>query len=167
MYSYMKQNHINQNPFKTTVESSSKKDSSKQKMAEYVKKDIAAHKTKPIACFHINNSTNYVMVYDEAVIMMNQFGAISNWKHEILVLDFYCTGASMINGYLILVGDNLVQIYDLNSEIALGKLAPVQIIKGKKVKLVSSKNIDEAIISLSHPNIPNRQLILAVKLAHV
>ncbi|EDO16113.1 hypothetical protein Kpol_1001p25 [Vanderwaltozyma polyspora DSM 70294] len=163
MSSYLKQSHISHYAFKTNIESSSKKDSSKQKMAEYVKKDIASNKTKPISCFHLDDSLKYVMVYDEAAVMINKYGDIENWKHDILVLDFYCTGVSLIMGYLILVGDNLVQIYDLNTDTPLGRLVPVQIIKGKKIRLISSKNIDEAIISLSHPNIANRQLLLACK----
>lgn len=151
-------------PFKTTVESSSKKDSSKQKMVEYVRIDIITNKTKPIGCFQLS-STDFILIYDEAVIKINKSGEISNWKEDILVLDFYCTSASMNNEFLILVGDNLVQIYDFNYSgnivnNKLSKLTPVQIIKGKKMKLISSQRQEDTVIVLSHPTIPGRQLLL-------
>lgn len=159
--SYMKHPHLNSNPFKTAVESSSKKDSSKQKMAEYVKKDVATNKTKPKTCFQINNSKNYLLVYDEAVVKIDCQGQISDWKTDILVLDFYCTGASFCMGYLTLVADNLVQIYNLRDPgVVLSKMVPIQIIKGKKVKLISCNKRSDAVIALSHPNIAKRQLLL-------
>ncbi|AET40881.1 Rho family guanine nucleotide exchange factor TUS1 Ecym_7024 [Eremothecium cymbalariae DBVPG len=156
--------YLSANPFKTNVESSSKRDSSKLKMADYVRRDIAANKTKPITCFQLSNN-DFVMIYDEAVIKMNKYGEIVKWKEDIFVLDFYCIDACMNNEYLILIGENLVQIYDFNytgniMNNALSKLTPVQIVKGKKIRLLNSQKLAEAVIVLSHPAIPGRQLLL-------
>ncbi|CCH61507.1 hypothetical protein TBLA_0E04550 [Henningerozyma blattae CBS 6284] len=165
IYSYTKQSHLGANPFKKTIETSSKKNSSKEKMAEYVKKDIASNKTKPLACFKLAHIGSFVIVYDETVILIDAHGQIPDWKKQILVLDFYCTGVSFYHNYLILVGDNLVQIYDLNDpNLSLSKLVPVQLIKGKKIQMVSSSHSSRPIIVLSHPNIANRQLLLACDL---
>lgn len=102
------------------------------------------------------------MVYDEAVVKINCYGEMSDWRKDILLLDFCCTGASFHGNHLILVGDNLIQIYDLkNVEQNLGELVPVQIIKGKKIKLASSERREKTILVLSHPNILNRQLLVA------
>lgn len=156
--------HFTHYPFKSTMETSSKKNSSKQKMAEYVKIDLVNNKTAPICCFQIS-SDDFIIVYDEAVIKINRQGEIPDWKTDILVLDFYCTGATLNNEFLILVGDNLIQIYDFNYlgnivNNKLSKLAPIQIIKGKKVKLINSQINEDAVIVLSHPNIAGRQLVL-------
>lgn len=156
--------HLSHHPFKTTMESSSKKDSSKQKMAEYVKTDIVTNKTKPVGCFQISND-DFILVYDEAVVKLNNNGEIPDWKEDILVLDFYCLSASMNNEFLILVGENLIQIYDFNYmgnivNNKLNRLTPVQIIKGKKLELISCQKQDDTVVVLSHPTIPGRQLIV-------
>lgn len=161
---FLKHPHLSSNPFRTAVESSSKKDSSKQKMAEYVKKDIATGKTKPITCFQIPHVNDFLIVYDEAVIRIDRHGQIANWKFDILVLDFYCTGASFHKGYLTLIGDNLVQVYKINDTgDSMNKLVPIQIIKGKKVRLVNSDRGDAPVVALSHPNVASRQLLVAFK----
>lgn len=161
---FLKHSYLTSNPFKTAIESSSKKNSSKQKMAEYVKKDIATRKTRPIACFRIAGSDNFLIVYDEAVIKINRHGQIADWKLNILVLDFCCTGAALYRGCLILVGDSLVQVYKVaDSDVPLSRLVPIQIIKGKKVKLINSDKTGEPIVALSHPNIANRQLLMALR----
>lgn len=161
---YMKRPHISSNPFRTAIESSSKKDSSKQKMAEYVKKDVATNKTKPITCFRVKSKDEYLLIYDEAVVKIDCYGQIRDWKRDILVLDFYCTGGSFYKGYLTLVGDNLVQVYNLaEPHQALVNLVPIQIIKGKKVRILNCSKNSETVIVLSHPNIASRQLLLACK----
>lgn len=161
MYFYANQSHIGTNPFKSKVETSSKKNSSKEKMAEYVKKDISNGKTKPIACFKLEHLGSFIIVYDETVVLINSNGQLPNWKKDMLVLDFYCTGVSLYENYLILASDNMVQIYDLNdTNLCLQNLAPIQLIKSKKVQLVSSDNTSKPVVILSHPHIANRQLLL-------
>ncbi|AAS52794.2 AER110Wp [Eremothecium gossypii ATCC 10895] len=159
---------IANNPFKTTMEAAARHDSSKQKMAEYVKFDIAANKTRPVTCFQLSPN-DFILVYDEAVIRMNKYGEIANWKADILVLDFYCTAACMTSEFLILTGENLVQIYDFNytgniMNNALSRLTPVQIIKGKKIRLLNASKTPDPVIALSHPSYPGRQLLLAFSL---
>lgn len=159
---------LNSGMFKPGIEAAAKKDSSKQKMAEYVKRDIAMNKTKPITCFKLNDSNSYILVYDEAVVKLDSNGQIPNWTEDILILDFYCTGACYFKGHLILVGDSLIQIYNLrNQGTNLGKCVPNQIIKGKKVLLVSSSRKDKFNVVLSHPNIASRQLLLTCDLADI
>lgn len=162
--SFLKHPHLSSNPFKTAMESSSKKNSSKQKMAEYVKKDIATSKTRPITCFQTAATDEFFIVYDEAVIKIDRHGQIADWKLNILVLDFYCTGAQFYKGYLVLAGDSLVQVYKVTeSDVPLSRMVPRQIIKGKKVKLINSDKTGEPIVALSHPNIANRQLLMALR----
>lgn len=157
--SKLKSNHLS---FKTTMESKSKKNSSKEKMAEYVRTDIVSKKTKPLACFQISPN-NFIICYDEAIIKLNRNGEIPNWKSDILVLDFYCIHASINRGYLILSGDNLLQVYDLNfienAEWGLNSIIPVQIIKGKKIRITSTEKDDTSIV-LAHPNIAGRQMLM-------
>ncbi|KAH3899995.1 Rho family guanine nucleotide exchange factor TUS1 SCDLUD_004312 [Saccharomycodes ludwigii] len=138
---------------------------SKEKMLKFVRNDILNNKTKPKGCFKLSTTGEYVVIYDEAVIKMNKHGVVTDWRSDILVLDFYCHNCSMNNEFLILCGENLIQIYDFSGDnirtTNLNRLTPVQIIKGKRIKLVSSGNIDDTIISLSHPMILGRQLVIA------
>ncbi|SCV02668.1 LAMI_0H01750g1_1 [Lachancea mirantina] len=156
------QHHFSHHPFKTAVEKSAKKNSSRLKMAEYVKFDIAANMTLPVTCFKLAED-DFVLIYDEAVIKLNKHGEIPNWQTDIMVLDFFCTGAALQNDFLFLVGENLVQIYDLSVAIGadgkMNKLAPVQIIKSKKIKLISNQRDESTTVVLSHPLIPGRQCI--------
>ncbi|CCE61733.1 hypothetical protein TPHA_0B00610 [Tetrapisispora phaffii CBS 4417] len=166
IYPSIKSSHFT-NTIKNTVEPSSKKEASKYKMVEYVKKDIANKKTKTCTCFQISNTSQFIVVYDEAVILLNQFGEIADWKNDIMVLDFCCTNASLIKNYLLLVSDNLIQIYNINSNIKLSKLTPIQILKGKKIKMINSNKTENLIVSISHPNIPNRQLLASLNLVDI
>lgn len=162
--SKLKSHHLS---FKNKMETQSKKNSSKEKMVEYVKSDITSNKTKPISCFQLSPN-DFIICYDEAIVKVNRHGEISNWKLDILVLDFYCTSTIMIKNYLVLSGDNLVQVYDMNfiedSHLILSSLTPVQIIKGKKIRLLSS-GADDACIVLTHPTIAGRQLLLEFSLS--
>lgn len=162
--SKLKLNHLS---FRKQTESKSKNNSSTMKMAEYVKSDILSKKTKPIACFRIDPN-NFIICYDEAIIRINKFGEIPDWKKDILVLDFYCIGVSLNLGHLILAGDNLVQVYNLRfvdtGEWALNTIKPVQIIKGKKIKITDTSQ-DCTSIVLTHPNIAGRQLLLHFNLS--
>ncbi|CCD27144.1 Rho family guanine nucleotide exchange factor TUS1 NDAI_0J02520 [Naumovozyma dairenensis CBS 421] len=132
-----------------------------EKMLEFVKNDIINNKTRPITCFQLPDSMEYLIIYDEAVIKMNHHGQLENWRQDILVLDFYCTNAAFYNGNLILVGDNLIQVYNVKiPNMKLCKISPVQIIKGKKIQLVSSEKCQDVTFTLSHPNLAERQLLL-------
>ncbi|SMN21957.1 similar to Saccharomyces cerevisiae YLR425W TUS1 Guanine nucleotide exchange factor (GEF) that functions to modulate Rho1p activity as part of the cell integrity signaling pathway [Maudiozyma saulgeensis] len=159
---------FNSNLFKSNSDVPSHADTSKHKMAEYVKRDIATNKTKPLTCFELNDgSGNYLMIYDEAVVKVNNHGEIPDWTEDILILDFYCTGACYFKDHLILVGDSLIQIYSLrNFNTVLSKIIPNQIIKGKKVLLVSSSGNNEFKVVLSHPDIPSRQLLMTCDLVY-
>lgn len=161
------QHHFTHHAFKSYKETYSKLDSSKLKMAEYVKTDILNRKTTCVACFQLSDD-DFVIIYDEAVLRINRNGEIPDWKYDILVLDFYCSAASFTEEFLILFGENLVQIYDLNYagnilNNKISKLTPVQIIKGKKIKLLHPEYTENPIMILSHPSIPGRQLVLEFK----
>ncbi|KAL6946999.1 hypothetical protein ACO0QE_001856 [Hanseniaspora vineae] len=125
--------------------------------------DITSNKTKPITCFQLKNG-DFILIYDEAVVKMNKNGQVVNGQKDVLVLDFYCNDCSFNNEFLILCGENLIQIYDFSSEhinnTFLHKLIPVQIVKGKRIKFLSCQKTDDTVISLSHPWIIGRQLIL-------
>ncbi|SCU90384.1 LAME_0E08306g1_1 [Lachancea meyersii CBS 8951] len=158
------EHHFPHHPFKSSKETLSKTDSSKQKMAEYVKIDIVNRKTAALGCFQLSDD-DFIIIYDEAVVRINKNGEIPNWTSDVLVLDFYCNAASFADEFLILFGENLIQVYDLNYSGTilndkLSKLTPVQIIKGKKIKLLNSIFTENPVLVLSHPSIPGRQLIL-------
>ncbi|CAI1607362.1 hypothetical protein SEUBUCD646_0L04640 [Saccharomyces eubayanus] len=160
MMAHLRHPHLNNLPFKNVMDS--KKRTSKESLTEEAKKDIATCKAIPVNFFQISQSKFFLLVYDEAVVKINCYGEMSDWRKDILLLDFCCTGASFHENHLILVGDNLIQIYDLkNIHQNLGELAPIQIIKGKKIKLASSETKEKTILVLSHPNILNRQLLVA------
>ncbi|CAB4256531.1 similar to Saccharomyces cerevisiae YLR425W TUS1 Guanine nucleotide exchange factor (GEF) that functions to modulate Rho1p activity as part of the cell integrity signaling pathway [Maudiozyma barnettii] len=160
---------FNSSLFKSGSDMSSHSDIATHKMAGFVKRDIATNKTKPLTCFELNDGTgNFLIVYDEAVVKVNKHGEIPDWTEDILILDFYCTGTCYYKDHLILVGDSLIQIYSLkNSTVSLSRMIPNQIIKGKKVLLVSSSGNDEFKVVLSHPDIPSRQLLMTCELVGI
>ncbi|SCV04821.1 LANO_0G12684g1_1 [Lachancea nothofagi CBS 11611] len=156
--------HFPHHPFKSQKEALSKTNSSKQKMAGYVKTDIINRKTASVGCFQLSDN-DFIVIYDEAVVRINKNAEIPDWTSDMLVLDFFCLAASFTDEFLILFGENLVQVYDLNyagiiSNDKLSRLTPVQIIKGKKIKMVSSDRTEPPTMILSHPSIPGRQLVL-------
>ncbi|SCU98590.1 LADA_0H14114g1_1 [Lachancea dasiensis] len=157
--------HFPHHSFRTQKDALSKNDSSKQKMAGYVKTDIANSKTACLSCFQLSDN-DFIMIYDEAVIRINKNAEIPNWTSDILVLDFHCLSAAFTEEFLILFGENLVQIYDLNYagtilNTKLSRLTPVQIIKGKKIRHLSSDRSEQnPAVVLSHPTIAGRQLVL-------
>lgn len=138
-------------------------ESSKQQITEYAKADIINNKTQPISCFSLFDRKEHLIVYDEAVIKINRYGSLATYENDILVLDFCCISATTFENYLVLLSDNLIQIYDLEQMInkPLNQCMPIQIIKGKKIQLLTTDiNDSEVIIALSHPNVANRQLML-------
>lgn len=160
MLSFLKHPHLNSSRFGSS--SSSKEEDASLSMIIDVKKDIATGKTKPVTAFKLLSGSGYILIYDEAIVKINNVGLILNWKTDILILDFYCTGASYDNGFLFLIGDNLILIFNLTTDdINLNDLTPVQIINSKKISLLSSDTCDHPMVTSSHPNIPNRQLIFS------
>lgn len=149
------------NMFSPGGDTNNKDMSEQEKMLHFIKRDVTSNKTKPLTCFKLENSDSYLIVYDEAVIKVGRNGDITDAVSDILILDFYCTGASYFNDHLILVGDSLIQIYQLkNPSTTFGRLIPSQIIKGKKVQIVSSSPTDIFQVVVSHPDIASRQLLL-------
>ncbi|KAL3238207.1 Rho family guanine nucleotide exchange factor TUS1 [Nakaseomyces bracarensis] len=159
MLSFLKHPHLKSSRFGS---SSTSKDDASLAMIIDVKKDIATGKTKPVTAFKLQSGSGYILIYDEAIVKINNVGLIPDWKKDILILDFYCTGASYDNGYLFLIGDNLILIYNLTTDdISLNDLTPIQIINSKKIALLSSDTCDHPMVTSSHPIIPNRQLIFS------
>lgn len=117
----------------------------------------------PLNCFQLNNGKDFILVYDKVLIKINCHGILGNWKQNVLMLDFYCTNAILFEGYVLLMSESLIQVYDINKamDIPLQELIPCQIIKGKKIYLLNDDlNDNVVILKSSHPNIPNRQLLL-------
>ncbi|CCK69076.1 Rho family guanine nucleotide exchange factor TUS1 KNAG_0B06480 [Huiozyma naganishii CBS 8797] len=146
-------------------DSSPSKGLSKGKMIKRVKRDIALCKANPISFVPLHETLKeYLIVYDQAIVRINKYGEIANWETDILVLDFCCTGALIFEKYLILVAESLVQIYalkELSESLPLRAMTPIQIIKGRRVQLLGDgQSGAEVVLGMSHPNIPNRQLLL-------
>lgn len=130
---------------------------------KHILKEIYTNGGNPLNCFQLNNGTDFILVYDKVLIKINCHGILDNWKQNVLMLDFYCINATLFEGYMILVSESLIQIYDINKaiDIPLQELIPCQIIKGKKIQLLNRDlNDNFVILNSSHPNIPNRQLLL-------
>lgn len=138
-------------------------DTVKSQTVEHILKDVSNHRTIPLNCFQLNNNTSFILVYNKVLIKINCYGMLEDWRNDILTLDFNCTNAIIFETYLILISESLVHVYDINkaTTLPLNKLIPSQIIKGKKIQLLNTAPDDpDVILNLSHPNIPNRQLLL-------
>lgn len=126
--------------------------------------EIVKHKTTPIKSFMIHSAKSIILVYNNTIVLMNSNGMVLNGVKDILMIDFNIKTCAMYREYLILCGDNLMQVYDLNQELLVEKymfnLSPLQIIKGKKMKLISSDNSDKIMLLMSHPLIIEKQLVL-------
>lgn len=138
-------------------------DTVKSQTLEHILKDISNHRIDPLNCFQLNNNSGFILVYNKVLIKMNCTGTLDNWRNDILTLDFNCTDAIIFETYLILISESLIQMYDINKATTtpLNNLTPCQIVKGKKIQLLNTDPDDtDIILNLSHPNIPNRQLLL-------
>ncbi|XBW37080.1 hypothetical protein QEN19_002657 [Hanseniaspora menglaensis] len=137
---------------------------SKEKLLLSRVQEILKHKATPIRSFMLQTNKNLILVYSNTVILMDNNGVVSNGVKDILMIDFIIKTCEMHGDYLILCGENLVQVYDLNQELLVERfmfgLSPLQIIKGKKMKLVSSDSSSKIMLLMSHPLIFGKQLIL-------
>lgn len=144
-------------------------DIAKLQNVENIIKEISSHKLHPINCFKLKDSTDFIIVYNKALVRMNCNGKVVDYTTDVLSLDFTCENAILNQTYMILTSENLIQVYDINKVLItpLKKLTPSQIIKGKKIQLLNTNTDDNTVIlDLSHPNIPNRQLLLKCNIIH-
>lgn len=138
-------------------------DTVKSQTLEHILKDVSNHRTDPLNCFQLNNNSGFILVYKKVLLKINCNGTLDNWRNDILTLDFNCTNAIIFETYLILISESLIQMYDINKATTtpMNNLIPCQIVKGKKIQLLNTDPDDtDIILNLSHPNIPNRQLLL-------
>ena len=114
----------------------------------------------------IHSGKNIVFVYSNTVVLLNNSGYVVNGIKDVLMIDFNIKTCEMYGDYLILCGDNLVQIYDLNQQLLveapMSEISLCQIIKGKKMKIVSSETTNKPVLLMSHPLIVGKQLLLEI-----
>lgn len=137
---------------------------SKEKLLLNRVHEIIKHKVSPIKSFMVHGGKNILLIYNNTVVLMKNNGMVLNGIKDILMIDFNIKTCAMFGEYLILCGENLVQVYDLNQELLVERfmvdLTPIQIIKGKKMKIISSDNSNEIMLLMSHPLILGKQLVL-------
>lgn len=128
--------------------------------------EIIKGKVHAIRSFMIHSGKNIVFVYSNTVVLLNNSGYVVNGIKDVLMIDFNIKTCEMYGDYLILCGDNLVQIYDLNQQLLveapMSEISLCQIIKGKKMKIVSSETTNKPVLLMSHPLIVGKQLLLEI-----
>lgn len=137
---------------------------SKEKLLLNRVQEIMRGKISAIKSFMIHSGKNIVFVYSNTVVLVNNSGYVVNGIKDVLMIDFNINSCEMHGDYLILCGDNLVQIYDLNQQLLveapMSEISLCQIVKGKKMRIISSEITSKPVLLMSHPLIVGKQLVL-------
>lgn len=125
---------------------------------ELIKKNLNAGNCKPLKMVKVPNRPQFYLIYDTFAMVIDTIGQLISDKF-IFPFKFKCIKISIQDEFLICIGNDIVEIFNLSYDELEGfeKFDPVQIITGKDVKLLDENNSK---ISIAHPAIPGRQLIL-------
>ncbi|CCH45745.1 Rho1 guanine nucleotide exchange factor 3 [Wickerhamomyces ciferrii] len=117
---------------------------------------------KPLSMIKVFAKPQFYLIYDSFVIVIDTIGQLIS-DNFIFPFKFKCDKISIVQNFLICIGDDIIEIFDLNYDDVKGftKFDPVQIIKGKDIKLIDE---DYCKIVMAHPSVQRRQLIFSLDL---
>lgn len=128
---------------------------------DLIKKKLKSNNCKPLKMVKVPNKPQFYLIYDSFVMVIDTIGQLISDKF-IFPFKFKCLKVSLQDNYLVAIGVDIVEIFDLSYDDANGftKFDPIQIIMGKNIKLLDE---NDSKISMAHPKIPGRQLILKLE----
>jgi hypothetical protein len=127
---------------------------------EMIKKSLKSGSCKPLFMAKAPQKPQFYLVYDSFAIAIDTIGQLIN-DNFIFPFKFKCSKATLQGQFLVCIGEDIVEIFDLSYDDVLGfqKFDPVQIITGKDITLIDPIN---AKFSMAHPKMEGRQLVLSL-----
>ncbi|CAM9016420.1 hypothetical protein WICANDRAFT_76879 [Wickerhamomyces anomalus NRRL Y-366-8] len=127
---------------------------------DLIKKKLNSSSAKPLTMVKVFQKPQFYLIYDSFAIVIDTIGQLIS-NNFIFPFKFKCSKVCLKENFLICIGEDIVEIFDLNYDDALGfqKFDPVQIITGKDIRLIDG--IDAKIV-MAHPKITGRQLVITL-----
>lgn len=127
---------------------------------DLIKKKLNSSSAKPLSMIKVFQKPQFYLIYDTFAIVIDTIGQLIS-NNFIFPFKFKCSKICLKENFLVCIGDDIVEIFDLNYDDSLGfqKFDPVQIIRGKNIKLIDG--IDAKIV-MAHPKIIGRQLVITL-----
>lgn len=128
---------------------------------DLIKKKLNSSSAKPLTMIKVFQKPQFYLIYDSFAIVIDTIGQLIS-NNFIFPFKFKCSKVSLRENFLICIGDDIVEIFDVNYDDALGfqKFDPVQIIRGKDIKLIDG--VDAKIV-MAHPKVIGRQLVITLE----
>lgn len=128
---------------------------------EMIKKTLKSGSSKPLLMSKVLHKSQFYLVYDSFAIVIDTIGQLIN-DSFIFPFKFKCKSATLQDNFLICIGEDIVEVFDLSYDDVVGfqKLDPVQIINGKDIHLIDPIN---AKLVMAHPQYIGRQLIVSLE----
>lgn len=125
---------------------------------ELIKKSIYTVSSRPLGMFKVVGKKQFYLIYESFAIVIDTMGQLIGDKF-ILPFKFECCKIAIYENYLVCIGNDIVEIFDLNYDDVNGfkRIEPIQIINGKNIKLIDDINLK---LVMTHPRISGRQLII-------
>lgn len=125
---------------------------------DLIKKKLNSSSAKPLSMIKVFQKPQFYLIYDSFAIVIDTIGQLIS-NNFIFPFKFKCSRICLKENFLICIGEDIVEVFDLNYDDALGfqKFDPVQIIRGKDIKLIDGA---DAKIVMAHPKLSGRQLVI-------
>ncbi|ODV97117.1 hypothetical protein PACTADRAFT_48873 [Pachysolen tannophilus NRRL Y-2460] len=141
--------------FADSVNSLAKKTSSSSgAVSEQIKKKLNSSSIKPLGIFKLPNKSEFIIVYSELALFINNNGKIS--RNSYIPFQQKYNNALFDNNYLIMANDDIMEIW-LISDIKTFDNRLAQVISGKNINIIDFENNKFVV---AHPKHLGRQLIL-------
>ncbi|AOA62851.1 Rho guanine nucleotide exchange factor [Komagataella phaffii CBS 7435] len=118
-----------------------------------VKKRLNSNNLKPVGIFRLYSSGKFLLVYSQFAVFVNRESEIVG---ECIEFQFKCKSAALDHDYLIVTNDQVIEVWMIGNDDA--KI--VQFFTGENVVLLDDTP-GEALVSMTHPKHPERQLVLS------
>lgn len=127
---------------------------------DLIKKKLNSSSAKPLSMIKVFQKPQFYLIYDSFAIVIDTIGQLIS-NNFIFPFKFKCSKICLKENFLICIGEDIVEVFDLDYDDALGfqKFDPVQIIRGKDIKLIDG--VDAKIV-MAHPKLSGRQLVITL-----
>ncbi|KAI5966554.1 TUS1 [Candida pseudojiufengensis] len=134
-------------------------DSNNHQILQTIKKLINSINIQPIGMYKLRNNKEFILIYSNFAIFINQRGKIS--RNDILYFnnDLKFKQIKFKNNYLFLINDEIIEILSI-SDLSTGSNKLIQCILGKDIHLISNDDDDDMLcFVMANPLIPGLQLV--------
>lgn len=125
-----------------------------QPEVEAIKKLLYSTSCKPMGMFKLNNSSEFLLAYNECAIFINKHGKLS--RPSMLRFNFRAKNVSFKDNHLVLVCDEAIEAWSI-SDFIKGTNRLIQVVVGKDIRMVNDNGA--MICCMANPLVVGVQLI--------